>query len=82
MQDPSMSLPYGLVSLSYNICLNIPQMEYKRENTSISGMVEPTLEAMATTIWEARDLEWDQDWVVACFGLGVDLLQGFKAEAG
>ena len=40
------------------------------------------LEAMAISIWEARDLEWDQDWVVACFGLGVDLLQGFKAEAG
>ena len=40
------------------------------------------LEAMATTIWEARDLEWDQDWEVACFGLGVDLLQGFKVEAG
>ena len=82
MQDPSMSLPYGLVSISYNICLNIPQMGYNRENTSISGMVEPTLEAMETSIWEARDLEWDQDWVVACFGLAVDLLQGFKAEAG
>ena len=57
-------------------------MEYKRKNTSISGMVEPTLEAMATTVWEARDLGWDQDWEVVCFGLGVDLLQGFKAEAG
>ena len=57
-------------------------MEYKKENTSISGMVEPMLEAMAISIWEARDLEWDQDWVVACFGLGVGLLQGFKAEAG
>ena len=54
----------------------------KEKNTSISGMVEPMLEAMAISIWEARDLEWDQDWVVACFGLGVDLLQGFKAEAG
>ena len=82
MQDPSMSLPYGLVPISYNICLNIPQMEYEKENTSISGVVEPSLEAMETSKWETRDLEWDQDWVVTCFWFGVDLLQGFKSEAG